>query len=359
MKSSKLLKKLLSKLLSNPMFIIRNSYEQDIEDIYKLSCLETLINLPSKKEALMKIIKNSLESFKSPHPQRAKNHYLFVIEDTDTSRVIGTAMIHGQHGTEEEPHFFFRVYNEKKFSKTINTGFIHGILELDYEPNGFSEIGGLILHPDYRGSRERVGKQLAFSRFLYMTLYPNRFTNVIHSELLPPLNKEGLLPLWEAIGKKFTNMNYDEAHRLSLINKEFIINLFPWNEKIYKSLLPVEARNAIGQVNEKTKPVKAMLEKIGFQYTNEVDPFDGGPHYRCQRTEILPIKQAQKVNIQLTDQMSSSLPYLINIEKDQYSFFCIKVDGQIKNGKLLISKEWGAKLNIKEHTETISVPLSI
>ena len=271
----------------------------------ELSVLETLINLPQDRDQLAKKIELSCQSFKKPNRERSKNHYLLVLEDVAMDKVVGVSVIHGQHGTDEEPHFFFRVYNEKKFSTTINTGFIHGVLELDYEPNGYSEIGGLILHPDYRGREEKLGKQLSFSRFLYIALNQAFFTEMIHAELLPPLNQKGCPPLWEAIGRKFTNMNYDEADRLSRVNKEFILNLFPWNDKIFKSLLPPEARNAIGQIAPFTRPVKKMLEKVGFKYMGEVDPFDGGPHYRCKRDEIIPIKESGYVKIRYRDHLQS------------------------------------------------------
>ena len=162
-----------------------------------------------------------------------------------------------------------------------------------------------------------------------MALNRQLFTDIIHTELLPPLNQKGAPPLWEAIGKKFTNMNYDEADRLSQINKEFILNLFPWNDKIYKTLLPIEAQQAIGQVGPYTIPVKSMLEKIGFKYMKEIDPFDGGPHYRCKRDDILPIKQAQSVIIQYSQQLDYTHQYLLQLKKNNFEFCCIQVTGKL------------------------------
>ena len=33
-----------------------------------------------------------------------------------------------------------------------------------------------------------------------------------------------------------------------------------------------------------------MLEDIGFKYMEEVDPFDGGPHYRSKLIDLRPYK---------------------------------------------------------------------
>ena len=339
------------------MFSIRNTRKQDLEDIYELSQIEDLINLPNNRSTLNTMLQRSEQSFKNPDKKKEKNYYIFVLEDLTKNKVIGVSIIHGKHGTESEPHFFFRIYQEKKVSLSLNKTTTHKILELDYEPNGYTEIGGLILHPNYRSRKDKLGKQLAYSRFLYMALKPHLFTEIIHTELLPPLDEIHPPALWKAIGEKFTNMTYDEAHQLSLKNKEFISSLFPWQEKIYCSLLPKEAQESIGQINQNTRPVKAMLKKIGFQYTGEVDPFDGGPHYRCRREKILPIKQAQQGVIKFTKNENSHQPYLVNVKKEDLDFYCLKLDGIIDNQKLLIKSEVAKKYNISEGIEILFAPL--
>lgn len=275
------------------MYILREARISDLNDLYELSQLATFINLPPDKNIIEQKIKSSLKSFsrKNASENKSLDYYLFVLEKTSAKKVIGASMIHAQHGTEDEPHFYLRVGQEHKFSKTINTGFIHGTLQLGLETNGHTEIGGLILHPEMRGNPEKLGKQLSFVRFLYMAMNPEKFKENVHSELMPPFDSQGKSPLWEAIGRRFMNMDYHEADILSRNNKEFILSLFP-SENIYETLLPMDARNAIGKVGNDTLPVKKMLESIGFKYVDEVDPFDGGPHYRCPLKEISLIKES-------------------------------------------------------------------
>ena len=135
------------------------------------------------------------------------------------------------------------------------------------------------------------------------------------------------LSLWEAIGRKFMNMDYYEADLLSRSNKEFILNLFP-SQNIYMPLLPMQARNAIGKVGQETLAVKNMLEKIGFRYTNEVDPFDGGPHYRCLLEDILPIKDTQRSTFvdQLNLVGTETKKVMIQCESDENQFSAITTD---------------------------------
>jgi arginine N-succinyltransferase len=320
------------------MFRIRNVKESDLEDIYELSKLQVFINLPANQEKLRKIIVNSIASFKSPSKQLENNYFLFALEDISKKKVIGVSMIHGKHGTDAEPHFYLRVSREHKFSTTINTGFIHGTLKLGTESNGWSEIGGLILDPKYRGNELKLGKQLSFVRFLYITNHPELFTKNIHCELMPPFDEEGKSPLWEAIGRRFMNMNYDDADRLSRENKEFILSLYP-SDTIYETLLPLHARNAIGKVGKSTQPVKKMLESIGFKYMNEVDPFDGGPHYRCLQTEIKPIKErySGKLNTDFDKSKDSRSLLVRDTESDDlFSAFITKgyIDKDILHAEL-------------------------
>jgi arginine N-succinyltransferase len=275
------------------MFKIRRCATEDLSDLYELSQRVHFINLPRDKDLIQDKITKSIRAFKKPSKDLSLNYYIFVLEDCSINKVIGVSMIHAQHGTEAEPHFFLRVAHENKFSSTINTGFVHGTLKLGLNMNGPTEIGGLVLHPNYRGHELKLGKVLSYSRFLYMGLNQDRFKDEIHSELMPPLDKDGNAPLWEAIGRQFMNMDYQEADVLSRSNKEFILSLFP-SENIYMALLPMEVRNAIGKVGKDTRPVKKMLESIGFNYTSEVDPFDGGPHYRAKLKDITLIKNLKK-----------------------------------------------------------------
>lgn len=318
------------------MFILRSVQPHDLKDLYKLSNIMIFINLPPDEELISNKIESSMRSFKNPSSDLSENYYIFVLEDSETSEILGVSMIHAQHGTDAEPHFYLTVGQEAKFSQTINTGFVHGTLKLGLDSNGPTEIGGLILNPDYRGHKEKLGKQLSYVRFLFMANSPERFKSMIHSELMPPLDRHGNSPLWEAVGRRFLNMNYHEADVLSRNNKEFILSLFP-SENIYQTLLPMEARESIGKVGKETEPVKKMLESIGFKYTYEVDPFDGGPHYRCPLKDIKPIKE--KITGMLVANKSfdpsKARDVLLNVTHSDYDFFAIRTlievygDGQV------------------------------
>ena len=116
------------------------------------------------------------------------------------------------------------------------------------------------------------------------------------SELMPPLEPDGTSLLWEALGRHFTGLSYQEADRLSRLNKEFIRTLFP-QDPIWASLLPPAAQALIGVVGPNSKAVEKMLVRAGFRYAQQIDPFDGGPHFHARTDELVPVKAARRIPV--------------------------------------------------------------
>jgi arginine N-succinyltransferase len=118
-----------------------------------------------------------------------------------------------------------------------------------------------------------------------MATHRDQFQEEVLAELMPPLEPDGTSHLWEALGRKFTDMSYAEADLMSKKNKEFIKGLFP-EGTIYATLLPEDAQRVIGKVGAQTRGVEKLLRRIGFRYAHRVDPFDGGPHFTARMEEI-------------------------------------------------------------------------
>ena len=153
-----------------------------------------------------------------------------------------------------------------------------------------------MLRPEFRRHPERLGRSLAFVRFLYLSRHRSLFRDEVLSELMPPLEADGTSLLWESLGRKFTGLTYQEADRLSQTNKEFIRALFP-QDPIYLTLLPAHVQSLIGQVGPETKGVEKMLREAGFSYANRIDPFDGGPHFHARTDDIAPVKAARTARV--------------------------------------------------------------
>jgi arginine N-succinyltransferase len=277
------------------VFRIRQSYREDVDQILAVAEHLDTVNLPADRKHIEGILDRSERSFieELPAPER---EYVFVLEDLDAKKVVGTSMIHAQHGTRRAPHIFFRVENDERYSYTLDRYFVHPVLRIGYNYDGPTEIGGLIILPEYRGNPEALGKALSYVRFLFIRMHRAVFRNEVLSELLPPLTDDNTSLLWEAVGRKFTGLTYQEADLLSKDNKEFINALFP-DDPIHVELLPPEVRAVIGVVGPETRGVEKILRRIGFQYANQIDPFDGGPHFCAKTDDITLVRNAREATI--------------------------------------------------------------
>jgi len=277
-------------------FIVRSCKREDVGDLFDLAKQFTLLNLPTEKKALSTKIEGSVESFLGKQ-SKAESEYLFVLEDTEEQSVIGSSLIMAKHGTEAIPHSYFKIVKKNLYSEDLGLGFIHQVLQFQMDTDGPSEIGGLLVNRMYRRRPEKLGKQISLTRFVFMAMEPQRFEKRVLCELTPPLTEEGRSEFWEALGRRFTGLPYQEADLLSRTHKEFISSLFPTDD-IYLALLDAKARLVVGRVGEQTKPAQHLLESIGFEYLDEVDPFDGGPHYGCDVAKIRPVKECQSFQVQ-------------------------------------------------------------
>ena len=153
------------------------------------------VNLPADRTIIEGILDRSEKSFTAEVPP-AEREYLFVLEDLAQKRIIGTSMIYAQHGTKRAPHIFFRVENDERYSITLDRYFVHQTLRIGYNYNGPTEIGGLILLPEYRRNAHALGKALSYVRFLFIRMNRPIFRDQVLSELLPPLEQRvGMLLL--------------------------------------------------------------------------------------------------------------------------------------------------------------------
>jgi arginine N-succinyltransferase len=276
-------------------FRIRQSYREDVDQVLEVAEHLDTVNLPHDKKVIEGILDRSARSF-AGELSGSDLEFVFVLEDLEAKRIIGTSMIYAQHGTKRAPHIFFRVENDERYSVTIDRYMVHRTLRIGYNYNGPTEIGGLILLPQYRRTQNALGKTLSYVRFLFMRMHRPLFRNQVLSELLPPLEADGTSKLWEALGRRFTGLTYQEADRLSKDNKEFINALFP-DDPIHTELLPDDVQALIGQVGEDTRAVEKMLRRIGFDYAQQIDPFDGGPHFMANTDEITIVHEACEVEV--------------------------------------------------------------
>lgn len=276
------------------MLILRPIAAGDLEDLVHLAGMLDSMNLPSDPAFLERRIEHSLRTFDDRLEGGESGLSVFVLEDRDAKRCVGSSMILHKHGVPGSPYYWLEVSTEERRSVELGKRFVHTRLRLRSTEDGPTEIGGLILDPAYRRHPEKCGKALSIVRFAYISMHPDRFQREVMAEMLSPFEAPGHNLLWDAFGARFTGMTYREADRLSARDKRFIADLFP-RETVYATLFPENVQRAIGQPGETAKAAVRILEKVGFHPLNQVDPFDGGPYYGAARDAIVSVRERREL----------------------------------------------------------------
>lgn len=333
-------------------FIFRAVRHDDLPQLVDLAKQFNLLNLPGDKKVLAAKVERSEKSF-AGELEKKDAEYVLVLEDLEEKLIVGSSLIMAKHGSDDIPHSFFKILKKDHFSQDLGIGFIHQVLRFQTDTDGPTEVGGLLVDKTYRRRPEKLGKQISLARFLYMAVHPERFEERVLCELTPPLTEEGRSEFWEALGRRFTGLPYQEADLLSQSHKEFIESLFP-AEDIYLSLLDSKARLVLGRVGEATKPAQHLLESIGFEYLEEVDPFDGGPHYGVKLRDILPIKLGRRLRVAEFPDASFKEQFLVGTTDDDFRGSLSSAD--IRDDKVALPAKTRAILGIELNDEVFLSP---
>jgi len=287
--------------------IIRPVRREDAASLVQLATLLDTMNLPRDPEMIAGIVAESTASFArltrpapDPTDKSLRGTYTLVAIQGEgpsgpaptqsSQQLLGTASLLSHHGTADDPHYYLRVVEHTFHSKQLHVEYRRHLLRLEREEVPWTELGGLVVHPEARG--QGLGKLLVAARLLLVAMHPEYFCQRLIAELLPPRRQDGSNAFWDALGGPLTGLNYYRADLLCRTDKEFIDALFPRHE-IVLELLPPEARAVVGQVGPATVPVLGLLQRAGFRYLNTIDPFDGGPHYGAPLQEVQPIQRSR------------------------------------------------------------------
>ena len=340
------------------MLILRPIADGDLEALMGLAGQLDSMNLPSNRSFLCERIAQSQRSFAGAEGDWRSCVYVFVLEDTDSGRCVGTSSIIAKHGRPGLPYFWLAVTSEERRSAELSRRFVHKKLQLQSTEDGPSEIGGIILDPAYRGHPEKCGKALSIVRFAWVSRNPQRFEREVIAEMLSPFVEPGRNLLWDAFGAKFTGLPYREADHMSAHTKQFIADLFP-RDPVYATLFPQEVQDVIGKPNDTAIAALRILEKIGFRPLDQVDPFDGGPYVGAARDAITSVRERRSLVL-------PGLPYedvtpsdgvlaLLSAEAGRgFRATVVPLDDE---GAPLVSKECREALGVSAGDEVLVTPL--
>ncbi|MEC9406178.1 MAG: arginine N-succinyltransferase [Pseudomonadota bacterium] len=288
-------------------------------------------SLTTDRDLLQHKISRSEEAFTLTLDAPLDELYLFSLEDSRSAAVGGCCGLESAVGM-REPFYNYRVGTVVHASRELGVYRKTPTLYLSNDYTGCSELCTLFLNPDFRGGGN--GTLLSKSRFLFMAEHPERFNDRVLAEMRGWSDEHGHSPFWEALGRKFFDMEYARADHLTAVStKAFIAELMP-RYPVYTTLLPEEAQRVIGMVHPNTEPALRMLKAEGFRYQGYVDIFDGGAAVDVLFEDIKAIKRS-RVAESRTGRVDNGVRVLVS-NRGLADFRCTLTQAQItEDGELI------------------------
>ncbi|HEY5459080.1 MAG TPA: arginine N-succinyltransferase [Sphingomicrobium sp.] len=277
-------------------FRIRAAGPSDFRAFYDLAKLTGggFTNLPAEKATLEAKLERSEAGFKRVGENQSEDLYVFMLEDFRTGAIRGTCQIFGAVGT-DRPFYSYLISTLTQKSEELGRIFRNQTLNLTTDLEGFSEVGGLFLHPQERAGG--LGMLLARSRYLFIKQHRPRFGDSVLAELRGVMDQAGHSPFWDALGGRFFGMTFPEADEFNAVHgTQFIADLFP-KSPIYVAMLPESAKAVIGQPHPTGRAALKMLENENFDWDGYIDIFDGGPTVTARTDKIKTLVEGEWLRV--------------------------------------------------------------
>lgn len=255
-------------------------------DIFRVACLDDidailgftangvqgLTNVPRTRERVQEQLQETIDTLAG---KPGANRIIFVVERD--SKVLGISGIIVKVGVESPFYNFKRNHHSGRSANPV-LAIDYDTLQMTTDFNGYTEVASLFMGPEGRGTG--LARLLSMGRFGYIRNNRNQFSDGLMAEILGWTDENGVSPFWKHLASRFIDMPFDNADKLSTIDKRFIVDLLP-GIPIMLNLLPDIVTECTGRPHDSSARAMRMLQSIGFQVTDMCDVFDGGPAVKC------------------------------------------------------------------------------
>lgn len=257
-------------------WLLRAATPADLPDLERMAAASAIgiTTLPADREQLATRLARSAHAFALQDAPSGEEIYLFVLEDLAEGRIVGTSGIAASAGFGDR---FYSYRNEMivhASSALASANRIH-TLHLCHDLTGHTLLTSFYIEPSLEHTL--APQLLSRARLLFIAEFADAFSDRIAAESPGLADEAGRCPFWDAVGRRFFDMDYPAAEQLAGgRSKAFIAELLP-HSPIYVPLLPEAAQWAIGQLNPVAELPFSILLDEGFDADTYVDVFDGGP----------------------------------------------------------------------------------
>lgn len=152
---------------------------------------------------------------------------------------------------------------------------------------------------------------------------------------------------WNGIGQHFANFTLDEVMQYRIKHEKIAHHIFP-PYPINIPLLPEKVQNIIGKVHPNTQPALNMLLAEGFAFTNEVDPFDGGPIISADVEQLRIFKEKKRsIVFDIVSKELNSENYLVSNGRLDFRACFASLEFR-KNNEIIIDSNTAMSLNVNK-----------
>lgn len=274
------------------MYVVRPVETSDIPALESLATVATpgVHTLPRTRATIERAVGRSMDSFKAQPDMPSEESYFFVLESAEGKSIAGTAAIAATAGA-SGTFFAFRNDVLSQVSRDLNISHNVHALSLCSDLTGCSQLSGF-----YMRNRRDAGHEaslLSRARLLFAAIAPQRFSEKFFASMSGITDADGRSPFWEALGRKFFQMDFLEAERMieGARNRTLIVELMP-HYPVYVPLLPGEAQEAMGQVHAEGELPFRILTDEGFAPDEYIDIFDGGPILQAHKNALRSFSQS-------------------------------------------------------------------
>lgn len=274
------------------MFVVRPVENSDIPALEALAAVVTpgVHTLPRTRKTIERAVERSIASFAAQPDMPSEESYFFVLESTVDKSIAGTAAISATAGS-SGTFFAFRNDVLSQVSRDLNISHNVHALTLCSDLTSYSQLSSF-----YMPERHSAGPEAALlsrTRLLFAAVAPQRFSDRFFASMSGITDIDGRSPFWEALGRKFFQMDFLEAERMieGARNRTLIVELMP-HYPVYVPLLPGDAQAAMGQVHAEGELPFRILSDEGFEPDEYIDIFDGGPILQAHRNALHSFSQS-------------------------------------------------------------------
>ena len=312
-------------------------------------------SLPPDREKLHAKIRNSMHSLAAEVDVNGEEQYFFVLEDVANGNIVGTSGIVASAGFHDR---FYSYRNEIIVHASQELGVSNKIhsLHLCHDLTGLSLLTSFYIDPAY--NKTHWPQLLSRARMLFIAEHPERFADKLAAENPGVCDDSGHSPFWDAVGRRFFNMDYPQAEQLSGgRSKTFIAELMP-QYPIYVPLLPADAKLAIGQLHPVAELPFSILLEEGFEADTYIDIFDGGPTVEARISTLRSIAGNRRMQVNRAEPRAGALRTCLIANTATEEFRATIAEVALKDGEQLsIAPELADRLEVASGDDLRVMPL--